>query len=107
MRVDDHRLDGSAPSARAKPPRWAPEAARGAQGGAFELDLWAPTSRAVSRALPSTRPRARTARATSTVTRRRARKRFERATRIGACKMHSFLETGASSSPLKLFYSII
>ena len=50
MRVDDHRLDGSAPSARATPPRWAPEAARGARGGALELDLWAPASRAVSRA---------------------------------------------------------
>ena len=28
MRVDDRRLDGSAPPARATPPRWAPEAAR-------------------------------------------------------------------------------
>ena len=50
MRVDDRRLDGSAPPARATPPRWAPEAARGARGGALELDLWAPASRAVSRA---------------------------------------------------------
>ena len=49
MRVDDRRLDGSAPSARATPPRWAREAARGARGGAFELDLWAPASRGFAR----------------------------------------------------------
>ena len=48
--VDEHRLDGSAPSARAVPTLGTVEKARGARGGALELDLWAPASRAVSRA---------------------------------------------------------
>ena len=50
MRVDDHRLDGSAPSARAVPTLGTVEKVRGARGGALELELWAPASRAVSRA---------------------------------------------------------
>ena len=50
MRVDDHRLDGSAPSARAVPTLGTVEKVRGVRGGALELDLWAPASRAVSRA---------------------------------------------------------
>ena len=49
MRVDDHRLDGSAPSARAVPTLGTVEKARGARGGALELDLWAPASRGFAR----------------------------------------------------------
>ena len=39
MRVDDRRLDGSAPPARATPPLWAPEAARGLRGASQELGI--------------------------------------------------------------------
>ena len=48
--VDEHRLDGSAPSFRAVLTPGAADKARGTRGGALELDLWAPASRAVSRA---------------------------------------------------------